>query len=154
MSQILLGNLSPIEESNKAPLDIKQAMRQPAVTTPPTLTPALTPEETFVDEVDAMAGKKLFSLERPDDRARQLAASLTLEEQVGVTHFSILGSLVPTPQSTRSRVLTHPYVSLCVLLQQVSFWRFLSSPSTTRSKTRQNISKLHKRILYPHFASG
>lgn len=29
-----------------------------------------------------MAGKKLYSLERPDDKAKELASKLTLEEQV------------------------------------------------------------------------
>ena len=29
-----------------------------------------------------MAGKKLYSLEKPDDRAKELASKLTLEEQV------------------------------------------------------------------------
>jgi hypothetical protein len=29
-----------------------------------------------------MAGKKIFTLEKPDDTAKELAAKLTLEEQV------------------------------------------------------------------------
>jgi hypothetical protein len=33
-------------------------------------------------EENAMAGKKIFSLEQPTDKARELAAKLTLEEQV------------------------------------------------------------------------
>jgi beta-glucosidase len=87
MTQIILGSPSPIEEDEKAPLDIKQASHHRPVVTPPTLTPARTPEEKLPEDLDAMAGKKAFSLERPDDRARELAAKLTLEEQVGVTQF-------------------------------------------------------------------
>jgi hypothetical protein len=61
-------------------IDIKHANIhvQPVFGTP-TLTPALTPDD---DDIEAMAGKKIFSLERPDDKARELAAKLTLEQQV------------------------------------------------------------------------
>jgi beta-glucosidase len=79
MDNINHANPSPVEEDLKH-IDIKHAAIQvkPVVSTP-TLTPALTPDD---DDIEAMAGKKLFSLERPDDRARELAAKLTLEEQV------------------------------------------------------------------------
>jgi beta-glucosidase len=56
-----------MEDENK-PIDLKQA----------SLTPTSSQEE------DAMAGKKLYSLEHPDDRAKELASQLTLEEQVRV----------------------------------------------------------------------
>jgi beta-glucosidase len=39
-----------------------------------------TPDET--NDVGDMTGKKLFGLEKPDDRARELAKKLSLEEQV------------------------------------------------------------------------
>lgn len=45
------------------------------------LTPTLdSPEE--LPTSDSMTGKKIASLERPDDNARHLASILTLEEQV------------------------------------------------------------------------
>jgi hypothetical protein len=72
-----LGTLSPTEDDNKI-VDLKQATFQ--VTPVDTVTPSLTP--TSSPEGDAMAGKKLYSLERPDDKARELASKLTLEEQV------------------------------------------------------------------------
>lgn len=80
MGDIVQTNPSPIEGGDVKHIDIKQptVQVQPVVATP-TLTPTLTPDE---DDLDAMAGKKVFSLERPDDRARELAAKLTLEEQV------------------------------------------------------------------------
>ncbi|KAF2869394.1 hypothetical protein BDV95DRAFT_98517 [Massariosphaeria phaeospora] len=83
MSSIDLANPSPIEGRVKH-IDIKQAAIQMQPVEPTLiLTPASTPEEEkFTDDLDAMAGKKVFSLEKPDDRARELAAKLTLDEQV------------------------------------------------------------------------
>lgn len=62
-------------------VDIKEAIVQIKPLTPE-LTPATTPDEQSPCRDDIMAGKKVFALERPDDRARALAARLTLEEQV------------------------------------------------------------------------
>jgi hypothetical protein len=64
---------------------------QPIVAPPVTLTPALTPPEKHLelaaadkleDSAAVMAGKKINSLQRPDDAARELAKKLPLEEQV------------------------------------------------------------------------
>ncbi|KAF2118271.1 glycoside hydrolase superfamily [Lophiotrema nucula] len=74
-----IRNPSPVGQDEAQVVDIKQASIQVQTVTPD-LTPATTPEETSPDEV--MAGKKVFGLEKPDDRARELAASLTLEEQI------------------------------------------------------------------------
>jgi beta-glucosidase len=76
----------------------------------PSLTPSSTPEQTSPAEDDAMAGKKIFSLERPDDKARDLAAKLTLEEQVRYISFNgrttELGvpKRKPPSQMTRNRM--------------------------------------------------
>ena len=74
-----LGTLSPTEDDHKV-IDLKQATFQ--VTPVDTVTPSLTP--TSQPEGDTMAGKKLYSLEKPDERAKELASKLTLEEQVCV----------------------------------------------------------------------
>lgn len=71
----------PSEDAALVILDLKQ---QPAITVQPvaatpSFTPALTPDS---DDVDAEMGKKLFSLSRPDERARELVKELTFEEQV------------------------------------------------------------------------
>lgn len=93
MADINQANPSPIEGGDVQHVDIKQPAIsvQPIVATP-TLTPALTPDE---DDIEAMTGKKIFSLERPDDRARELAAKLTLEEQVR-DHFLMSEELGPS----------------------------------------------------------
>jgi beta-glucosidase len=82
MATINLGNASPTE-GEMHQIDLKQAtiQVQPMTIDTPSLTPATTPEQNSpADEV--MAGKKVFSMERPTDKARELAAKLTLEEQV------------------------------------------------------------------------
>lgn len=81
MATINLGNASPTEDIKQH--DIKHAAIhiQPVTLDTPTLTPAATPEEASPAD-ETMAGKKIFSMERPDDKARELAAKLTLEEQV------------------------------------------------------------------------
>lgn len=81
MATINLGNASPTEDIKQH--DIKHAAIhiQPVTLVTPTLTPAATPEEASPAD-ETMAGKKIFSMERPDDKARELAAKLTLEEQV------------------------------------------------------------------------
>ncbi|EAT88445.2 hypothetical protein SNOG_04685 [Parastagonospora nodorum SN15] len=62
-------------------IELKQATIQ---VQPVTIdTPATTPEQNSPSE-EAMTGKKVFSLERPMDKARELAAKLTLEEQVSL----------------------------------------------------------------------
>lgn len=71
---------SPIEDPRIADIAIKHAAHHPALT-PLTLTPVLTPEEPI--DIEIMKGKKLYTLERPDDAARELAVKLSLEEQVG-----------------------------------------------------------------------
>lgn len=77
MTTIHLGTLSPTEDDNKI-IDLKQVTFE--VTPVDTVTPSLTP--TSPTDGDNMAGKKLYSLEKPDDKARELASKLTLEEQV------------------------------------------------------------------------
>lgn len=81
MATINIGNASPTEDIRQ--YDIKHAAIhiQPVTLVTPTLTPAATPEEASPAD-ETMAGKKIFSMERPDDKARELAAKLTLEEQV------------------------------------------------------------------------
>ncbi|KAF9699328.1 hypothetical protein EKO04_002371 [Ascochyta lentis] len=79
MTTMHLGTLSPTEDNNKL-IDLKQATFQ--VTPVDTVTPSLTP--TSSPEVETMAGKKLYSLERADDKAKELASKLTLEEQVSL----------------------------------------------------------------------
>ena len=77
MTTIHLGTLSPTEDDNKL-IDLKRATFE--VTPVDTVTPSLTP--TSSPEEDTMAGKKLYSLEKPDDKAKGLVAKLSLEEQV------------------------------------------------------------------------
>lgn len=71
------GTPSSTDEDVKL-IDLKQAVFE--VTPVDTVTPSLTP--TSAPEGNIMAGRKLYSLERPDDRAKELASKLTLEEQV------------------------------------------------------------------------
>jgi beta-glucosidase len=82
MADIDHANPSSLGGKDVNKIDIKRAsiQVQPVIPTP-TLTPALTPDD---DDIEAMAGKKIFSLSRPDDRARELVKTLTLEEQVRV----------------------------------------------------------------------
>jgi beta-glucosidase len=74
-----IANPTSMEGENVKHIDIKQVAVQVQPLETPNLTPSLTPNQ---DDIEAMAGKKLFTLERPDDKARELAAKLTLEEQV------------------------------------------------------------------------
>lgn len=102
MTTMHLGTLSPTENDDKF-VDLKQATFQ--VTPIDTVTPSLTP--TSSPEGEIMAGKKLYSLEKPDDRAKELASKLTLEEQVCVLvpgkrqhchlldNVSLLRSIIP-----------------------------------------------------------
>lgn len=79
MATINLGNASPTEGDIRQ-IDLKHASIQ---VKPVTLdTPATTPEQNSPSEEHAMAGKKIFSLEQPTDKARELVSRLTLEEQV------------------------------------------------------------------------
>lgn len=79
MATITLGNVGPTEAEIRQS-DLKQATIQ---VQPVQLdTPAPTPEQNSPLEEHVMAGKKIFSMEQPTDRARELAAKLTLEEQV------------------------------------------------------------------------
>ena len=89
MTTIHLGTLSPTEDDNKL-IDLKQATF--GVTPVGTVTPSLTPTSPL--EGDTMAGKKLYAWEKPDDKAKELAAKLSMEEQV-------------------SQVLNSVYLSLC-----------------------------------------
>jgi len=91
MTTINLGLASPAEGEVKH-IDLKQANIQ--VQPVPLDTPATTPEQNSPSEEHAMAGKKIFSLEQPTDKARELAAKLTLEEQVR-TFLSCLKELGP-----------------------------------------------------------
>jgi beta-glucosidase len=83
MATINLGTVSPTEVDVEH-IDLKQATIhiRPVTLDTPSLTPATTPDQNSPSEDDIMAGKKFFSLQRPDDKARELAAKLTLEEQV------------------------------------------------------------------------
>lgn len=83
MATINLGNANAAEGHVKH-MDLKQPAIHihPVMLDTPSLTPATTPDQNSPSEDDAMAGKKVFSLQRPDDKARDLAAKLTLEEQV------------------------------------------------------------------------
>ncbi|PZC98022.1 BglX, Beta-glucosidase-related glycosidase [Pyrenophora tritici-repentis] len=84
MATISLGNASPAEDIKH--IDIKHAsiQIQPLALDTPNLTPAATPEETSPTEEHAMAGKKIYSAPRPDDKAKEIAAKLTLEEQISL----------------------------------------------------------------------
>jgi len=79
MAAINLGTASPTEGEIRH-MDLKQATIQ--VEPVQLETPATTPEQNSPSEEHTMAGKKIFSLEQPTDKARELAAKLTLEEQV------------------------------------------------------------------------
>lgn len=81
MATINLGNASPTEDIRQ--VDIKHAaiQIQPVPLDTPSLTPVATPEDASPAE-ESMVGKKIYSMERPEDKARSLAAKLTLEEQV------------------------------------------------------------------------
>jgi hypothetical protein len=72
--------LASAAEGEVRHIDLKQAAIQ--VQPVPLDTPATTPEQNSPSDEHAMAGKKVFSLEQPTDKARELAAKLTLEEQV------------------------------------------------------------------------
>lgn len=79
MATINLGTASPAGEVRH--LDLKQATIQ--VQPVPLDTPAATPDQNSPSD-EVMTGKKIFSLEQPTDKARELAAKLTLEEQVRI----------------------------------------------------------------------
>jgi len=82
MAPISLGVANPTQGDLRQ-IELKQATIQ---VQPVTIdTPATTPEQNSPSE-EVMTGKKVFSLERPMDKARELAAKLTLEEQVR-NHF-------------------------------------------------------------------
>lgn len=69
---------SPMETSSEdESIDIKHTAR--STTLPSTITPALTPQLSQIGK--QLTGKKI-ALESPDNAARELARSLTLEEQV------------------------------------------------------------------------
>jgi hypothetical protein len=82
MATINFRTASPSEDTK--PIDLKHAAVhvQRVTLDTPSMTPAATPEEASPAEETSMAGKKIFSMERPDDKARELATKLTLEEQV------------------------------------------------------------------------
>jgi beta-glucosidase len=81
MSGVELAGSNPIEGGTAESMDIKEAVVHVLPLTPE-LTPANTPENQSPSRDDIMTGKKIFGLEKPDDRARALAAKLSLEEQV------------------------------------------------------------------------
>lgn len=87
MAAISLGIANPTQGDLRQ-IELKQATIQ---VQPVTIdTPATTPEQNSPSE-EVMTGKKVFSLERPMDKARDLAAKLTLEEQVRDHFFSLPG---------------------------------------------------------------
>ncbi|PSN63451.1 hypothetical protein BS50DRAFT_500950 [Corynespora cassiicola Philippines] len=98
MSNIDLAIPSPTEGDIEH-IDIKQAaiQVQPIVSTP-ILTPATTPDEKSPADVENMTGKKIFALERPDDKARELAARLTLEEQISLLAGADFWRSMPIPE--------------------------------------------------------
>ncbi|KAF2797609.1 glycoside hydrolase family 3 protein [Melanomma pulvis-pyrius CBS 109.77] len=98
MSCIDLDNPSLIEGGDFTHIDIKQAafQVQPVVSTP-FLTPIYTPEKKSADEFETMTGKKIFTLEKPDDRARELAAKLTLDEQISLLAGADFWRSMPIP---------------------------------------------------------
>jgi beta-glucosidase len=81
MSGVELDNPSSREGGTIVPVDIKEAVVHVKPLTPE-LTPATTPEDQSPSRDDTMAGRKIFELEKADDRAKELAAKLSLEEQV------------------------------------------------------------------------
>jgi beta-glucosidase len=83
-----------LEIANPTQGDLRQIeLKQATIQVQPVTidTPATTPEQNSPSE-EAMTGKKVFSLERPMDKARELAAKLTLEEQVRFSSFVCLKS--------------------------------------------------------------
>jgi beta-glucosidase len=98
MATIDLGHDSPTEGEVRH-IDLKQATVhvQPMTLDTPSSTPATTPEQNSPSD-EVMAGKKIFSLERPTDRARELASKLTLEEQVRM--FLLFAIKSPDPSAS------------------------------------------------------
>jgi beta-glucosidase len=105
MATINLGNASPTEGDMRQ-VDLKQPtiQVQPVTIDTPTLTPATTPEQNSPSE-EVMAGKKTFSMERPTDKARDLAAKLTLEEQVRTFFVVCRKSLDHHERQSRGRIM-------------------------------------------------
>jgi hypothetical protein len=105
MATINLGNASPTEGDMRQ-VDLKQAtiQVQPVTIDTPSLTPATTPEQNSPSE-EVMAGKKTFSMERPTDKARELAAKLTLEEQVRTFFVVHRKSLDHHERQSRGRIM-------------------------------------------------
>jgi beta-glucosidase len=87
MATINLGNASPTDDTKHIDLKHPTIQIQPLTLDTPLLTPATTPDDVSPADEEPMAGKKLFSMERPDDKARSLAAKLTLDEQVRCFFF-------------------------------------------------------------------
>jgi beta-glucosidase len=87
MATINLGTPSPIE-GGISHVDLKQptVQVQPVTLDTPSSTPATTPDQNSPSEEHNMTGNKVFSTQRADDKARKLAATLTLEEQVRTLH--------------------------------------------------------------------
>jgi beta-glucosidase len=96
MATINLGTATP-KGGEMRQIDLKQAtiQVQPVTLDTPSLSPATTPEQNSPSE-EVMAGKKVFSMEQPADKARELAAQLTLEEQVRTFLSSAEGAWCPT----------------------------------------------------------
>ncbi|KAI8939907.1 hypothetical protein NX059_003637 [Plenodomus lindquistii] len=84
MATINLGTASPTQDVEH--IDLKHAAIQirPVTLDTPSLTPLATPERNSPAGEDAMAGKKVFDLERADHAARDVAKRLSLEEQVSL----------------------------------------------------------------------
>jgi beta-glucosidase len=104
MATINLGTATP-NEGDMRQVDLKQAtiQIQPVTLDTPSLSPATTPEQNSPSE-EVMAGNKVFSTARPADKARELAAQLTLEEQVCTLLSSAEGAWTPTRGSHAARV--------------------------------------------------
>jgi hypothetical protein len=98
MATINLGNASPTEGDMRQ-VDLKQPtiQVQPVTIDTPTLTPATTPEQNSPSEE--------VSMERPTDKARDLAAKLTLEEQVRTFFVVCRKSLDHHERQSRGRIM-------------------------------------------------
>ena len=110
MATINLGNPSPIE-GEVSHVDLKQPTVQvhPVTLDTPSASPATTPEQNSPSEEHNMAGNKVFSTQRADDKARKLAATLTLEEQVRTLHIiEVLGptGVKDAVESCTRRIIT------------------------------------------------
>lgn len=84
MATIDLGSASPPQDIKQIDLKHPAIQIKPVSLDTPDLTPAGTPEDASPADEEPMVGKKIYSMGRPEDRAKSLASKLTLEEQVRI----------------------------------------------------------------------